>query len=140
MEDAIYFDGAAFPNPGHASFGFSHKQHGIEKAFECGYIGPRLTNNVAEYHALLHSLIYCKLNSMTNVRIFGDSQLVIKQVLGEWKVKNHSLRKMCDMCKSLVSELNVSLHWISREENQRADYLSKLPLRERENKKEILII
>ena len=138
--DFIYFDGAADPNPGPASFGFSHQSGSQEIAFECGSIGIQ-TNNVAEYQALLHALIYCKLNSLKKVRIFGDSQLVIKQVTGVYKCKNDTLKKLCDMCKSLVSELDVSLSWICREENQRADYLSKLPLREREPlKKQFLII
>ena len=143
MEDGIYFDGAADPNPGPAAFGFSHRSLGSEVAFSCGYLGTQ-TNNVAEYHALLQSLLYCKLNSLRNIRIFGDSQLVIRQVLNVYKVKSESLKKLCDLCKNLTSELNVSLHWIPREENQRADYLSKLPLLEREKEKkkdrEFLII
>ena len=134
MEDGIYFDGAADPNPGPAGFGFSHRSHGSEVAFCCGFLGTQ-TNNVAEYHGLVQSLLYCKLNSLQRIRIFGDSQLVIKQVLGTYKVKSESLRKLCDLCRSLVSELDVSLHWIPREENQRADYLSKLPLLEREKDK-----
>ena len=132
MEDGIYFDGAADPNPGHSAFGFSHRSSGNEVAFQCGYLGTQ-TNNVAEYNALLQALIYCKINSVKNVRIFGDSQLVIKQVLGEYKVKNESLKHLCVLCRGLVSELNISIHWISREANRRADYLSKLPLRDLKN-------
>lgn len=139
MEDGIYFDGAADPNPGNAAFGFSHQLRGKEVAFQCGYLGHH-TNNVAEYNALLQALIYCKINSLKNVRIFGDSQLVIKQVLGTYKVKNESLKHLCEKCKILISELNISLHWICREENHRADYLSKLPLRERNKRTEVLII
>lgn len=143
MEDGIYFDGAADPNPGHAAFGFSHQSSGKEVAFQCGYLGFQ-TNNVAEYNALLYALLYCKLNYLKNVRIFGDSQLIIKQVSGIYRVKNESLKKLCDMCKSLISELNITVHWISREENQRADYLSKIPLKERQKERkearEFLII
>ena len=129
MPDKIYFDGAADPNPGHSAFGFSHVSDGNEVAFQCGYLGIT-TNNVAEYRALLQALLYCQTNSIKNVEIYGDSQLVVNQVNGVYKTRNKCLKDLCEMCKKLISELNVSVHWVYREDNQRADYLSKLPLNE----------
>jgi len=133
MEDGIYFDGAADPNPGHAAFGFSHRERGEEVAFQCGYIG-HATNNVAEYVGLLNCLLYCNVHSIRDVKIFGDSQLVVNQLNGKYKVKNQNLKTLCDSCRQLSSELNVAVEWIPREKNERADYLSKLPLREKEYK------
>jgi len=128
---SIYFDGAADPNPGNASFGFSHmfqnETKNVEISFSCGYIGVT-TNNVAEYTALLKSLEYCKLNDIKDANIFGDSLLVVNQMNGKWKTKSENLARFQKLCKSLADELRANIYWVSREENIRADYLSKVPL------------
>mgnify|MGYP001438931031 CR=1 FL=1 len=125
--NVLYFDGAADPNPGHASFGFSHMIDEKEVAFSCGYIGVS-TNNVAEYTALLKALEYCKLNNVTDAQIFGDSLLVVNQMNGTWKTKSDHLLPLQKVCKNLASELGAQVRWVSRVQNSRADYLSKVPV------------
>lgn len=130
MKNVIFFDGsAASPNPGKACFAFTHFMDNEEIHWECGFIGTA-TNNVAEYTSLLRALIYCKLNNIGGIEIRGDSLLVVNQVTGQWKLKSESLKSLNSICKQLCAELNVVLKWIPREENSRADYLSKLPLKE----------
>tara|TARA_B100001287_G_scaffold260762_1_gene249153 strand:- start:1119 stop:1547 length:429 start_codon:yes stop_codon:yes gene_type:complete len=126
MRDGIYFDGSADPNPGKAAFGFSHIKDNVEVAFECGYIGNS-TNNMAEYTGLLKALLYCKLNDIDSISIYGDSQLVVNQVNEVYRVKSHSLRQINTQCKELMKFLNVRVQWIDRNCNQRADFLSKIP-------------
>lgn len=123
----IYFDGASEPNPGHSAYAFSHIHDGKEIACQCGYIGI-CTNNFAEYCALYNSLMYCQIIGLRNISIFGDSQLVVQQVNEKYVVKSENLRKISQSCKKLLSELNISVEWVERENNTRADYLSKLPL------------
>ena len=123
----IFFDGAADPNPGKASFGFCHIINDEEVSFSCGYIGIT-TNNVAEYTGLLKALEYCKLHEIRNVDIYGDSLLVVNQMNGKWKTKSENLALYHQLCKKLMHTLDCRIHWIRREENQRADTLSKMPL------------
>ena len=125
---SIHFDGsAAAPNPGNACFAFVHTENGIEKHFECGFIGKE-TNNMAEYYALFRALVYCKISDISGIEIFGDSKLVINQVNGVWKIKSESLKSLHEKCKRLCQEMKITLKWISRDDNQRADFLSKLPI------------
>ncbi len=125
--ETIFFDGAADPNPGKAAFGFSHMKGNVEVYFSCGYIGVT-TNNVAEYTALLKALEYLKFHNIKNVDIYGDSLLVVNQINGKWKVKSLNLQNYQKSCKNIIDEVNAKIHWIPRNQNERADYLSKIPL------------
>lgn len=128
MKNGIFFDGsAAAPNPGKACFAFTHFFDDEEVHFECGYIG-KASNNFSEYTALLRSLQYCAENGYRDTEIFGDSQLVVNQVNGQWKVKCQSLKNISTQCKKLLVETQSKLTWIPRDQNKRADFLSKLPL------------
>ena len=127
MENAIYFDGATQNNPGPSAFAFTHFKNKKEAYWECGFIG-NTTNNVAEYTACLKALLYCKSNNISNVEILGDSMLVIKQIKGEWRIKCNNLKKLHESCLSL-KDSNITFTWIPRENNVRADYLSRIPLR-----------
>jgi len=129
--DIIHFDGACDRNPGCSAFGFSHSKLDTEVHFECGFIGENYTNNYAEYSALLKALLYCKFANVNNPVIKGDSALVVNQVNGQWKVKCANLKDINTQCRKLMREVEANLVWIPREENIRADYLSKLPLNHR---------
>jgi ribonuclease HI len=86
------------------------------------------TNNEAEYHALISLLSNLRshltggqggiLRSTGETRICSDSELLVKQVSGEYKVKEERLRKLRDEAKRLLDELDsVRLEWVPREEN-----------------------
>jgi ribonuclease HI len=82
------------------------------------------TSNVAEYRALIAGLQACLKNKVDIVHIFGDSQLIIKQVLGVYKVNKETLKKHRDYVRKLLDQFNdYSIRWIPRKENKKADDL-----------------
>src|SRR5207248_4852399 len=84
----IHIDGASRGNPGEAGFGvFVADEHERPVAELYGYLG-RATNNVAEYQALLHALRYALARGARRVQVFSDSELVVKQIDGRYRVKH----------------------------------------------------
>lgn len=128
-ERVIYFDGACEPtNPGGwATWGWVAIKHGVEVARNAGCVGhgAGMTNNVAEYHGLLEALRWlAKREVRQGVIIRGDSQLVIRQVSGEWACKSAHLQPLCAEASQLAAQLGVTLEWVPRAQNSRADQLS----------------
>ena len=84
------------------------------------------TNNEAEYTALIRGLEYLIKMNLLNVEIFSDSELVVKQISGEYKVKNSRMQKLNKTAMNLLDELE---HWtithVLREKNEVADHLAK---------------
>ncbi|AAY81027.1 ribonuclease HI [Sulfolobus acidocaldarius] len=127
-----YFDGLCEPkNPGGiATYGFviiledgnTVKGYGLaSKPFS-----KDSTNNVAEYTGiicLMRKMIELKLS---NPKIRGDSQLVIRQLRGEYKVKSLRIKPLYEKALELVRQLNAELEWVPREENEEADQLSRV--------------
>ena len=94
------------------------------------------TNNEAEYLALIKGIkVVCKLKFI-NVKIYADSELVVKQVLGIYKVKNE---RMKNLHAQVLSELQKTNEWsishVRREKNTRADELSKIGLEKARSEK-----
>ena len=121
----IYTDGSSRGNPGPAGCAFVVYRDSI-KVHEFSRNLGRETNNYAEYQALLDALEYC--NSIDDdVTIHSDSQLVIKQVKGEWKCKKEKLKPLCkraqELMKSNYSLVHVSAH-CGIEGNEEADRLA----------------
>jgi ribonuclease HI len=84
----------------------------------------RGTSNIAEYRALIAGLKACLRNGIKVVHIFGDSQLIVKQVTGVFKVNKPELKRHRDYILELLKDFeNWSLRWIPRSENDRADAL-----------------
>ncbi len=89
----VWFDGACVPtNPGGiASFGIIIKKDGKLLYSKTGFVGtpPNTTNNLAEHAGLLNALIWLKENDLhtDKIHVYGDSNLVIKQIFGKWKIK-----------------------------------------------------
>ena len=128
----IHFDGASDPNPGYSGYAFTHFDSDSKEVYwECGYIGSNKTNNVAEYTALFKALTYCYTNQLYGMQIKGDSLLVVNQVNKKWKIKSESLRFLHSQCHKLLVDCNATLVWVPRENNKRADELSKIPLLKR---------
>ena len=123
----IYTDGSSRGNPGPAGCAFvvyrnDTKVHGFSRNL------GRETNNYAEYHALLDALEYISNNDDTEEwTIHSDSQLVIKQVKGEWKCRKEKLKPLCkraqELMKSNYSLVHVSAH-CGIEGNEEADRLA----------------
>ena len=121
-----WFDGATkHTNPGIRGVGALLKgpdgQH-IEIAQEIGHG----TNNEAEYCALMAVLDAAVEAQVQDLVVYGDSQLVIKQVTGEWLINAPGLVPFCKTVQGLKAQIpQVRFIWIPREENSEADALSK---------------
>jgi len=85
-----------------------------------------MTNNVAEYEALLAAARWLVDEGIEEeIVIKGDSELVIKQMRGEYRVSSATSKKYVPEIKSLLQGKDVSFSWVPREENQEADLLSR---------------
>lgn len=79
-------------------------------------ISDEYTNNMTEYTALIHGLSECLAIGVTHVTVVMDSQLIIRQVKGEYKVKNELLRRYHKLAIGMVSQfVSVELVWVKRE-------------------------
>lgn len=130
----VHFDGACQPpRGGIATYGFTIDGEG-EDHEECGLAvrpgSERSTNNVAEYVAATRALERLRSRGYRgSVVILGDSQLVIQQMNGANKVRAHHLAPYHEHLVGLVAEFSqVQFLWVPREENTRADALSKQAL------------
>jgi len=124
-----WFDGATEPNPGERGIGgLLVSPDGLIRLEISAAIGFG-TNNEAEYAALQAVLDKGIELGIENLIIRGDSQLVIKQVSGEWACKSPNLFAPVMAAKIAMRKIqNVHLHWIPREENEEADALSTAAL------------
>lgn len=125
MNYSLYFDGASKGNPGKAGSAAVLYESEKEIANVGKYIGPRKTNNEAEYMGLIFGLILCIQLRIKRINVYGDSQLIIKQMRGEYAVKNERLKKLYDDVQKLLTEFeSVSFEHVRREKNARADQLA----------------
>ncbi|MCX7914167.1 MAG: ribonuclease HI family protein [Thermodesulfovibrionales bacterium] len=119
----LYCDGASKGNPGHAGIGvvllIDHQKITISE-----YIGIT-TNNLAEYTALLKGLKEALKNGATSINIYTDSELMVKQITGNYKVRSPNLEKSFREIISLLTKFNHYLiKHISRDLNKEADRLA----------------
>jgi ribonuclease HI len=133
----IHIDGASRGNPGEAAFGvFVASADGAPVAELYGYLG-RATNNVAEYQALLHALRYALAQGAKRVRLFSDSELVVKQIDGRYKVKHPDMIPLHREASTLLRRFDdAKLSHVRREQNKDADRLANRALDEKASKLE----
>jgi ribonuclease HI len=128
---SLYFDGASRSNPGPSSYGgVIYDENNIEVGTYYDYIG-KATNNVAEYLALFAGLKACKDNNIKNLKVYGDSKLVIEQVKGNWNVKSENLKPIYNEIKELLNNYkfdHIEFNHILRKYNKRADELANIAL------------
>ena len=131
-----YTDGASRGNPGESGIGFILKdEHGTVLYSAGGYIGAA-TNNVAEYSALLACLSKAQELGCSSLIVHSDSQLMVRQVLGQYRVKDKNLQGYFAKVKQLIhaAPFRFTIVHVEREENRDADLLAnagidnKLPL------------
>lgn len=133
----IHIDGASRGNPGDAGFGvYVTRPDGTEVAGLYGYIG-RASNNVAEYQALLHALRYALAQGARRVRVFSDSELVVRQMDGTYRVKHPDMIPLHREARALFGRFEEALlAHVRREQNREADRLANRALDERASKLE----
>ena len=128
-EVLIYTDGASRGNPGMASGGlvvYNNKEVCLyEEAF---YLGTK-TNNFAEYSAVLRALNLSVANKVRKLTLKSDSEFLVKQLSGLYKVKSPNIKKLYEECKKGQNEIpDVKFQHVRREQNKRADELANLIL------------
>jgi ribonuclease HI len=124
MSYQIYSDGASRGNPGPSGIGAVILKDGEIVHEISKYIG-QTTNNVAEYEALLAALDYCVKKKLSPVEILADSQLVIRQLTGHYKVKHPNIIPLHEKARKYLAHLDVTgFKHIPREQNKHADWLS----------------
>ncbi len=102
----IYCDGAARGNPGEAAAGVAIWDEGGESLGTVSLYLGRRTNNQAEYAALLAGLMSAQVLGLTDVEFRLDSELVVKQLNGEYRIKDASLRELAKRVKEAAARLS----------------------------------
>src|SRR5713101_8336572 len=124
-------DGGSRGNPGPASYGVVVRDaRGEIVARLKKYIG-RMTNNVAEYYGLIAALDYAQSHGIRALRIESDSELLVKQIRGQYKVKSDDLRPLFERAKKMSQALeSFRIDHVYREQNAEADKLANEALDE----------
>lgn len=133
MELIINTDGASRGNPGQASWGFVIKQKNGVILHEEGKAIGIATNNIAEYSAVFEALEYLRTKVKKSgemvILVLADSQLVVNQLTGKFRIKNEFLKIIYDQIKSIESEFkSIKYKAIPRAENFLADKIANLAL------------
>jgi ribonuclease HI len=128
MERAVQWvvrcDGGARGNPGPGAAAYAlFSPEGSEVEARGDFLGS-VTNNVAEYRGLIAGLRAAARHGATRLRIYMDSELVVRQMTGEYRVKNAGLKPLHEEARREVARFaNVEFRAVRREENARADQL-----------------
>ena len=124
MRARLFTDGGARGNPGPAAYGFVlETEDGTVLAARGEAIGTA-TNNVAEYSGLIAGLQKAVELQVPEVEVVSDSELMVKQMRGEYRVKNEALRELYDEATALARRLgNVEYRHVRRAHNELADKL-----------------
>ena len=124
MRARLFTDGGSRGNPGPAAYGYVlEADDGTVLAAHGEAIGVA-TNNVAEYRALVAGLARAEEAGVDELAVVSDSELLVKQMRGEYKVKNAALRELWDEAQRLAGRIGcVSYAAVRREHNDLADRL-----------------
>ena len=129
-----HIDGGARGNPGPAGYGVSVEDGDGRKVAELyGYLGTA-TNNTAEYAALLALLEYARKAGAGSLRVLSDSELLVRQIRGEYRVRHPGLQILHGAARRLIATLpSVILEHVPREQNVAADALANRAMDLRES-------
>ncbi len=121
----INIDGGARGNPGPAGAGVVIKTADDGTViFEGGFFLGKATNNVAEYHGLLEALTAADKLQADSVEVFSDSELLVRQMNGQYRVKNSGLKPLYERARRLKGKFtSFTISHVRREENKAADKL-----------------
>ena len=131
----LQFDGASDPNPGPSAGGAVLFHPGTtEPVFERYEFIPHATNNEAEYNGLIIGLQEAADAGIKNLLIEGDSNLIINQFAGTWKIKAQNLVSLHKKARDLLSSFDfVAIKHIPREKNTHADRLTNEGVKEKDS-------
>ena len=124
MKARLSTDGGARGNPGPAAYGYVLETEDGTVLDARGEVIGVATNNVAEYRGLVAGLAKAVELAVPDVEVVSDSELLVKQMLGEYKVKNEALRELSLEATRLARKLdNVDYRHVRRAHNELADRL-----------------
>jgi probable phosphoglycerate mutase len=130
-EAVAYIDGGARGNPGPAGYGVRIERTGAPLVEEFGEAIGVATNNVAEYRGLLAALEWARAHGIRWLKIRSDSQLLVQQMLGNYKVKHPGLQPLHAKARLLAHEIGrVEFEHVRRESNVDADRLANAAMDE----------
>jgi len=128
----LYTDGASRGNPGEAGAGFVVSDGSGRELFAGGRYLGQCTNNMAEYQALLLGLLEVKRLQATEVAIFLDSELIVRQLQGRYRVKDEKLKPLYQQALQYLAGFSGwRVQHVPRAQNARADELSNQAIDER---------
>ncbi len=125
-----FTDGASRGNPGESGIGIVLKdEHGKELSSVFGYIG-KATNNIAEYTALITCLKIIRQRVCKKLVVHSDSELLVRQMEGVYRIKEPRLKKLSEEAKALINAggFECTFQHITREHNREADKLANLAI------------
>jgi len=121
MGCVLYFDGACRGNPGPMAIGAVLLEDGKKVDEISKNIGTG-TNNIAEWNALIEGLKLAAAYACKELEVRGDSQLIIRQISGQYRVKNENLIPLFNEARKLCGNFRkIDFRWIRREENSYTD-------------------
>src|SRR5271165_526437 len=124
-----YIDGGARGNPGPAGYGVVFEDEVGRPVAELSEFLGRQTNNYAEYSALLAALNYTLRHGFKALKVVSDSELLVKQINGQYKVSNPTLKELHGRAMKLIDELEYcEVSHVLREKNREADRLANLAM------------
>jgi ribonuclease HI len=126
----IYTDGCSKGNPGPASIGVAaYRNDERLPSFTISDAVGTLTNNQAEYRALIRALEYAVGGQAADVEVRSDSQLIVRQMNGSYRVKDVDLKPLYQEAQRLAGKIaKFSINYVPREYNRQADKLANLAL------------
>ena len=130
----FYVDGASRGNPGDAGVGFLMCDADSKVIQKYKYYIGESTNNVAEYMALINALQEAVKARVRNVLVYSDSELLVRQVKGIYRVKDNKLKQLYALFSNLKEYFkDFSIEYIEREKNQEADKLASQAIKLKNN-------
>ena len=131
-ELVAYVDGGCLGNPGPSGIGVVINGCGASPIRIAKWIGHQ-DNNVAEYAALMEALQYAVSLKARKLHVFSDSEVVVRQMTGEYQCRSPRLYSLHWTCRKLARSLNFSISHVSREDNVEANRMAQSALRRRAN-------
>ncbi|MBN2560546.1 MAG: ribonuclease HI family protein [Phycisphaerae bacterium] len=129
MKLSIHIDGGSRGNPGPAGAGVSVQDASGRPVFEAGFFLGQMTNNMAEYTALLRALDFAVQAGASELAVFSDSELLVRQINGEYRVRNATLRELFCTAVARLREIDQwNIQHVRREANRRADELANMAM------------
>lgn len=132
MNVSAYIDGASRGNPGQAGIGVVIYDENKKPLRQFGYYLGRLTNNAAEYMAVIFTLMAALEAGAKSASIYSDSELIVNQLNGRYRVRNEKILPLYLQAKFFIKSFSkVTFCHVRREENKSADRLANRAIDER---------